>query len=264
MLSARVSQARILLLAAIASIAAALTGACGDGSTTASPSPAAIETAEAMSRKVSFPADYSTTPVPADADRDEAIELQGRVFGDGPTGVILAHMRPADQSSWFPFATKLAATGEYTILTFDFRGYNGSTGEKEFDRVDTDLTAALHYMRDDLGIDKVFLVGASMGGTAALLVAAREPVAGIVSISSPARYQLLDALNTVSLITSPKLFITSEDDVPAQLSEEQLWVQAIEPKDRETFAGDAHGTDLFAAPVGSAFERRLMDFLSSH
>ena len=68
-----------------------------------------------------------------------------------------------------------------------------------------DLEAALDYMRDDLGISPrdVLLVGASMGGTASLLVAEREPVAGVVSISSPATYQEIDAVASVGEIVRP-------------------------------------------------------------
>lgn len=238
--------------------------ACGDGTTTAEPSPAAVDTAEAVARDVKIPAGYSTTPVPDDAEREEPIVLDGRVFGSGETGVILVHMRPSDQTAWFPYATKLAATGEYTVLTFDFRGYGESTGEKEFDRLDTDLEAALDYMRDTLGAQKVFLVGASMGGTASLLLAERDPVAGVVSISSPATYQEIDAVAGVDQIRAPKLFIASEDDTPARLSLEELWPAAIAPKDQALFEGNAHGTDLFASPVAAEFEQRLTDFLEAN
>jgi len=211
-----------------------------------------------------IPAAYSTTPEPDDGDRDEPIVLSGRLFGRGQTGIILAHMRPADQTSWFQFATDVAATGGYTVLTFDFRGFGDSSGEKEFNRVDTDLEAAFKYMQDELGIRKVFLVGASMGGTASLLVAARKDVAGVVSISSPAVYLDIDALAVVSSIKAPKLFITSEDDVPAQRSQEQFWEQARDPKEQEIFEGDGHGTDLFGTPAGARLRARLLDFLTNH
>jgi pimeloyl-ACP methyl ester carboxylesterase len=238
--------------------------ACGEATTNGEPSPEVVDTAEAISRQISIDAPYSTTPAPDDDDRDAPIVLDGRVFGDGDTGVVLAHMRPADQTSWFPLATKLAASGEYTVLTFDFRGFGASTGDKEFDRVDTDLQAALRYMREELGRRRVFLVGASMGGSAALIVAAREPVAGVVSISSPALLQEVDALSVVSRISSPKLFIASDDDLNAERSLEQFWQQATEPKEREVYDGDAHGTDLFASEVAPHFERRIIDFLDAH
>jgi pimeloyl-ACP methyl ester carboxylesterase len=250
-----------LRLAAAATFLSALGTGCGDGNTTAEPSPEAVDTAEAVARDVRIEAPYSTTPMPEDDARDTPIVLDGRVFGDGETGVILAHMRPADQTSWFPFATRLAGTGKYTVLTFDFRGFNASTGEKEFNRVDTDLMAAVRYMRDELGIQRILLVGASMGGTAALIVAQREAVDAVISISSPAIYQDIDALEHVSRIRAPKLFVTSEDDLNAARSQEQFWAQAVEPKEQVIYPGDAHGTNLFASPVAPQFEQTMLDFL---
>ena len=54
-------------------------------------------------------------------ESSDGVELDGRLFGEGGTGVVLAHMRPADQRSWYAFARRLADQG-YLVLTFDFRG----------------------------------------------------------------------------------------------------------------------------------------------
>jgi pimeloyl-ACP methyl ester carboxylesterase len=186
------------------------------------------------------------------------------VFGSGPVGVILVHMRPADQTAWFPFALRLAATGKYTVLTFDFRGFGTSTGEKEFDHLDVDLDAAYRYMSEQLGVRKIFLVGASMGGTASLVVATRVSVAGVVSISSPAQFQTLDALRAVETRGVPRLFLASEDDVPAARSEEQFWAAAPDPKEQQVFTGNAHGTDILAGPHRAEVEQRVLDFLAAH
>ena len=48
-------------------------------------------------------------------------ELAGTMYGDGPTGVVLAHMRGRDQGTWADFAADAAAAG-HRVLTFDFRG----------------------------------------------------------------------------------------------------------------------------------------------
>src|SRR5690349_3581201 len=88
--------------------------ACGSARP-AAPSPEAIETAESLSSVVSIAAPVSSTPEKGD-EEEMPIVLNGRLFGHGPTGVILAHSRPADQTAWFPFATTLAGTGLYTVL----------------------------------------------------------------------------------------------------------------------------------------------------
>ena len=66
------------------------------------------------------PADLSGSRAVAFESRD-GVTLEGRLFGDGSTGVVLSHMRPADQRSWFAFANRLADEG-YLVLTYDFRG----------------------------------------------------------------------------------------------------------------------------------------------
>ncbi len=250
---------RLRVLAA--GLALAFAG-CGDtGDTT--PPPEVVETAESVARTVTFTSQPSTTPEAGDEER-EPLTLDGRVFGDGPTGIILAHMRPADQTEWFPFATELAESGEYTVLTFDFRGYGASTGDKQFDRIDTDLAAAIDYMRDALAIEKVFLVGASMGGTAALVVGSRVDVAGIVSISSPGQFPPLDALEHVGKISEPKLFVTSADDVPQARAQEEFWEIAPEPKQQHIYEGSAHGTALFDGPHSADLKRRITGFFRAN
>jgi fermentation-respiration switch protein FrsA (DUF1100 family) len=239
----------------------AIGAGCGDP-TTSTPSPEVVATAEAVARTVSITSPHSTTPEAGD-DEQDPIVLDARVFGRGETGVILSHMRPADQSSWYPFATELAQTGDFTVLTFDFRGYGESTGEKQFDRIDTDLEAAYAYMRDELDIDTIYLVGASMGGTASLVVAARQPVAGVISISSPGQFPPLDAVETVDGIDAPKLFVTAEDDVPAFRSQEDFWEAAGDPKVQHVYDGDEHGTALLDGPHSADLRSRLLDFLSS-
>ena len=249
----------VIGLAAFAPLAYA---ACGDPSTS-EPSPEVIATAESIAERVTFPARFSTTPAPGDDDEDPIV-LDGRVFGHGDVGVILAHMRPADQASWFDFATELGRTGDYTALTFDFRGYGESTGDKQFDRIDTDLEAAFEYMQDELGLDTIFVVGASMGGTAALVAGPRIDSAGIVSISSPSQFPQVDAELTVGEITEPKLFVTSEDDVPAFRSQERFWELAQAPKEQHIFPGDAHGTDILLTEHGPELERLIIDFMEQH
>ena len=127
------------------------------------------------------------------------MQLAGRLFGpaDARAGVVLAHMLPADQRAWYPFAQRLAEQG-FRVLTFDFRGYcpggdgGCSEGTKQVDAAPSDLQAAVDRLRAD-GVDRVGIAGASMGGTAALLVAAEDPrgIPAVVSVSAP---QVIDRL----------------------------------------------------------------------
>lgn len=197
---------------------------------------------------------------------EDEIVLNGHLFGaQNEVVVILSHMRPNDQTAWFSFAQELAEEG-YAALTFDFRGYGETGGDKDFDRLDEDLSAAVRYMRDR-GKRQIFLVGASMGGTASLVVAAQREVAGVVAVSAPAQFEDQDALSAVPGVTVPKLFLASEDDTAALISLEELLAAAGEPKGSQIYTGSAHGTNLFQrdqSEHAAAVRERIFQFLREH
>ncbi len=189
--------------------------------------------------------------------------LNGRLFGgQNDVAVILSHMRPNDQTAWFDFAEELADNG-YAAMTFNFRGYGTSEGDQDFGRLDDDLAAVVRYLRDR-GKQTIFLVGASMGGTTSLVVAASEAVAGVVAISAPAQFEDQDALKAVPNVTVPKLFIASEADEQAKLSLEQLVEATGQPKEQEIYPGNAHGTNLLQpdqSDYATAARERILRFL---
>lgn len=211
-----------------------------------------------------------SAPVTSAADAGESITfttedgvaLSGRLFGSGAeTGVVLAHMYPKDQSSWYEFARLLAREG-YMALAFDFRGYGTSTGEKRIDRIDRDVAAAIMALTAR-GARRVFVVGASMGGTAALIAAVSESLAGIVAVSAPAEFQGLDARQAVSSSSCPKLFIAAEGDQAAS-SCQSLFQLANEPKEIVLLPGSAHGSDLFKGKEGARAQKLVLDFLAAN
>ena len=203
------------------------------------------------------------TPIPVSKEVSfttvDGISLSGHLYGQGTRGVVLAHMYPADQTSWTSFAERLASEG-YTTLTFDFRGYGQSGGEKEIALIHQDVVAALQFLQIR-GAEQVFLVGASMGGTASLMVARDQKVAGVVTLSAPVAFQGLDASEAVGQITAPKLFIAGTGDTSAARFLEKLFQEASEPKDSLLVDSDAHGTNLLGTPQG-AVERAILDFLT--
>ena len=209
------------------------------------------------------------TPAPADTlsvgfvVQSDSTVLNGRLFGDEhPVVVILSHMRPNDQTAWYPFAQELADAG-YAALTFDFRGYGASQESKDDSKLDDDLSAALRYMRES-GKEQVFLVGASMGGTASLIVAEREAIEGVISISAPSEFQGHDARNAIAEIDAPLLLLASEDDTAARISLVELEEAAGGAAESETYAGDEHGTDIFTGTNAAAVRARILRFLEDH
>jgi pimeloyl-ACP methyl ester carboxylesterase len=139
----------------------------------------------------------------------DGVLLRGHLYGRGSTGVILAHMYPADQSDWTDFARVLAAHG-YQALTFDFRGFTESEGESGTEFADRDLLAAYQFLRPR--VSRIFIAGASLGSEAAILIAAREPVSGIICISTPTSFGGLNVEPAIPRVRAPILFVTSADD----------------------------------------------------
>ena len=197
----------------------------------------------------------------------DGVDLAGRLFGpaDASAGVVLAHMLPADQSSWYPFAQRLAAQG-YRVLTFDFRGYcpggeaGCSKGAKQVDAADVDLQAAVDRLRAE-GVDRVGIAGASMGGTAALIVAAADPagVPALVTLSAPQSIEGLTAdPATLAQIAGAKLYIAGLGDPSgAVASADALAAQSPQPVREEIVTSDAHGTDLLTSQQGEHVQQLI-------
>ncbi|MDD5623020.1 MAG: alpha/beta hydrolase [Actinomycetota bacterium] len=174
---------------------------------------------------------------------EDNIELNGNIFGSGNKWVILSHMFPTDQTSWFEFAEILKENG-YIVLTYDFRGYGKSGGSQDVSRLDIDLTAALTYIRQ-YNPELTYLMGASMGGTASLVVASKERIDGVISFSSPVEFEGISAINVIGDIVAAKLFMASRGDENAARSAAEMYEKSMEPKFLEILEGDSHGTFIF-------------------
>lgn len=168
-------------------------------------------------------------------------------------------MYPAAETSWYPFARRLAREG-FTAMTFNFRGYGMTSGPKDISKIDQDLRFAVDVLKRE-GVERVFLIGASMGGTAAVMVAANTEVAGVVTLSAPRAFQGLDATFAAPKVTAPKLFIATREDVPARRSASWFLEASPEPKGLRLLPGAAHGTQLLEREQRQEVEELLLAFL---
>ncbi len=187
------------------------------------------------------------------------MNLEGRAWGSGTTYVILAHMRPADMTSWFDFARLLADEG-YTAIAFNFRGYGESEGDEGEFNVAADVRGAVAAALDE-GANDVFVIGASMGGTGAIATAASDNIAGTVAISAPAEFGTLRAPVLVQLINGPLLLIAADED--GEAANDALDIASDKP-DAEILVlpGAQHGTNLFAEH-GVEITERILEFLEA-
>ncbi len=236
--------ARRALVGALA--AALVAAACGGGPTTAPPE---------GSRAVSFPS-------------ADGVRLEGRLIGEGRVAVVLSHMRPADQRSWWPFAEELAEAG-YLVLTYDFRGYcpggvgGCSEGGRDLGEIWRDVLGAIAFVRSE-GARRVVLLGASMGGTASLVAAAQEGISveAVVTLSAPASFEGMVAdADLLSRIDAAKLFIAGTGDGTAARDAEALYAASPPPKRVEILTTDAHGTDILIGNQAGRARTLILQYL---
>jgi pimeloyl-ACP methyl ester carboxylesterase len=201
------------------------------------------------------------------------IELEGRVFGPDTAraGIVLSHMLPADQTSWFSFASELAGEG-YRVLTFNFRGYcpggqgGCSGGSKDVTATPADLGAAIAYLAGT-GVQEVGLVGASMGGTASLLEAADRPrlIPVAIALSAPQEIEgLVVGPDTLQATPAAKLFVAGSFDTMAADAAARMFQESGQPKRLEVVPTDDHGTDLLDGSQGPALRSLLTTYLAQY
>ena len=175
----------------------------------------------------------------------DGLTLTGRLFGRGKVGVSLAHMFPADATSWYPAARRLAAAG-YMAIAFNFRGYATSEGDKQIANAPTDIKAATDFLRRSNARDVVF-VGASMGATASIVAGETMDPLAVVSVSAPLRFMGLDAPAIADGSNDPCSLLAARGDTPAFAAVEEL-ERALPNTETKLYDGDAHGTNLLADP----------------
>ena len=150
-------------------------------------------------------------------------------------------------------------------LSFDFRGYGESGGSKDINLIDVDIRAALEVLRDR-GASSIFLIGASMGGTASLKVAANGSVAGVVSLSSPLDFRGLNVEK--ERVRVPVLLMVSEEDEPGMRNLEAAFEDGIVVKEISESVvyqdADEHGTGILNGKYGDAARMRILGFLAAN
>jgi alpha/beta superfamily hydrolase len=191
----------------------------------------------------------------------DGVLLRGHLYGRGPTGVILAHMFPADQSDWTDFAKVLADHG-YQALTFDFRGFTESEGASGTQFADRDMLAAYNFFHPR--VSTMFFAGASLGAEASILVAAHKQVAGVICISVPSNFGGLDVSQAVREVKAPMLFVTSPGDALVAGQPEILYKSATAPKSFNTFPGSAHGTAILHGPYSQELQSLMLRFIAAN
>ncbi|HEU5368986.1 MAG TPA: alpha/beta fold hydrolase, partial [Ktedonobacterales bacterium] len=191
------------------------------------------------------------------------LQLAGLLYGQGKTAIICSHQSNSSKLIWSAsgIPQRLAQRG-YLVLAYDFRGYGESASGGTLN-YDADLRAAITFVGQQ-GATRIGLLGASMGGTVSLKVAASEPVSAVITLSAPEHFSGISVSDgEVQAITAPKFFVNSQDDTYAQ-DTEHMYTLASQPKQLQMYPGLAHGVAIFDGPYGASLTQLLLDFIAQY
>ena len=166
------------------------------------------------------------------------------LWGDGDSGVVLAHGAAFDAESWTDQATQIAAEGTTVVAVEDISPEG--------------IEAAVTYLKDERGIAGVALIGASAGADGILDLVSQQPdLPDQLIVLSP--NSVVDGLGV-----SPKLFIASEDEPVADVSTEMADTAEGDDNEAIILPGSAHAQNIFdtdqAEPTMTAILDRLNEF----
>ncbi len=195
----------------------------------------------------------------------DGARIVAELHGSGDDWVLLGHMFPTHRHTWDKLAERLVDEG-YRVLVWDFRCHGDSpcvySNSKNDDVPDIwqEWEAAIDYAVN-AGASRIAGLGASMGGTSLMQVAAyRTEFRAVGAISSPNMFRnqveddyrgydgntwdRLDGLSTIDQITVPKLYLVGARNKCAYLYSERFWQRAVGDARLVVYETDLHGTTM--------------------
>jgi alpha-beta hydrolase superfamily lysophospholipase len=198
---------------------------------------------------------------------EDHVRLYAIEAGKGSVAVVLAHQGRSDLCEELPYAKTLITAG-LRVLAFDFRG-NGHSElpSKNGFAYRHDFAAAIQRLKGD-GAGRVILIGASMGGAAAVQNSGGLPFAGVVSLSGTRLWSGF-GINKPGpqALRAPFLYIGSKNDWRAPFSEARTIVRNAGSRDKRTvfYSGSLHGWQLVQTAAFAAKTRGLIvDWIHRH
>lgn len=196
------------------------------------------------------------------------ISLSALVLGSGSNGILLAHEQGYSICSFIEVGAKLADQG-YLVVIPEYRNHGASQITENTESIDLDAEAALDELERQ-GAKRIFLAGASCGGTTAIIAGVRQqlPIQGLLILSSPAQCgPTLDAIPSVKKINAPSLFVVSPGDMLGAVEKQvrQLYeASGAEHKELIIDESGYHGTDMYKlGEHGDKLQAKIMEFINA-
>lgn len=164
-------------------------------------------------------------------------------------GVVLVHMLSRNRGDWRDLPDRIREAG-ITALTIDLRGHGASSGSQgDLKSMVQDVRAAVLWLgsRGSVSPDAIAIVGASMGGSLALLAADLLPQVRAVGVLSPSiDYRgLRTDVSLVRRLGSRRLwFAASTEDPLAVRTMRDMAAEPSGPREQVLSNARAHGTVL--------------------
>ncbi len=190
---------------------------------------------------------------------EDGFEIIGSFYkSQSDVGVVLLHMLNKNRNDWNAFAEQLQKEG-YNVLSIDFRGHGQSLKKdgrsvewqmfsaKDFNEMILDVKAAKEFL-EQKGINKISLIGASIGANIALNYAAEDiEIKTIILLSLGLDYRGVKTDNNIrDYGNRPVLIVASEDDEYSATSSKSLVELAVGKKELKMYTNAGHGTTMFS------------------
>lgn len=175
------------------------------------------------------------------------------MYGAGTVGVVFANEVDGDLCQWQWHAQTLALQQGYRTVVFNYSMMAG---------YENDVLAAVDLLRER-GVAKVFLIGASKGGTGVLAAAgkASPPVSGVVSLSGPRAFSGSSAAEVMPTFATPVVFIVGQNDGGFATDAQALYDACAEQDKKLVIRPTGnHGVALVDAATFSL----MKDFIANH
>lgn len=132
-------------------------------------------------------------------------------------GVILVHMLNRDKRDYEDLTNELNKVG-FSTIAIDLRGHGKSSGnlksfkDEDYQDMKYDLKAAKNFLVTK-GVNRISIVGASIGANLALNYAANSDIKRIVLLSPGENFHSVETLEIAKYYKDSMLLVASKDDL---------------------------------------------------
>ncbi len=181
------------------------------------------------------------------------IQIAGTYYDSNSSdGVILLHMLPNTKEAYKEYGKELQK--DYKVIAIDFRGFGESDldwktfDDNDWNKLVDDVHAAREYLESN-GVNKINIIGASIGANTALNYAAEnKDVNAIVLLSPGLNYRGIKTDKTIKQFDGNILIIVNDGDTGSYEDSKKLSELNNEVV-LKVYKGNKHGTNMLNSEV---------------